>query len=61
MIGKKTSFEVPGKNGGKARKMFNKPLIISSYNMARIQECQIFLGHFILEKTEELIIKNLTN
>jgi len=49
-----------GKNGGKARKMCNKPLIISSYNTARIQECQIFLGHFILEKTEDLIIKKPT-
>ena len=46
-----------GKNGGKARKMCNKPLIISSYNTARIQECQIFLGHFILEKVEDLILK----
>ena len=45
-----------GKKGGKAKKLCNKPLIISSDNTARIQECHIFLGHFILEKVEDLII-----
>jgi|TARA_B110000977_G_scaffold197165_1_gene279055 D-sedoheptulose 7-phosphate isomerase len=46
-----------GKGGGKAKKMCDKPLIISSNNTARIQECHIFLGHFILEKVEDNIIK----
>ncbi len=45
-----------GKEGGKAKKISNKPLIISSNNTARIQECHIFLGHFILEKIEDLIL-----
>jgi len=45
-----------GKGGGKAKKMCDKPLIISSNNTARIQECHIFLGHFILEKVEDYII-----
>ena len=45
-----------GKGGGKAKKMCDKPLIISSNNTARIQECHIFLGHFILEKVEDFII-----
>ena len=45
-----------GKKGGKAKKLCNKPLIIASENTARIQECHIFLGHFILEKVEDLII-----
>ena len=45
-----------GKGGGKAKKLCRKPLIISSNNTARIQECHIFLGHFILEKVEDLII-----
>ena len=50
-----------GKSGGKAKKECDKPLIISSHNTARIQECHIFLGHFILEKVEDLITKkNLT-
>lgn len=46
-----------GKGGGKAKKLSNKPLIITSNNTARIQECHIFLGHFILEKVENLILK----
>ena len=45
-----------GKGGGKAKKIANKSLVISSDNTARIQECHIFLGHFILEKVEDLII-----
>ena len=46
-----------GKKGGKAKKFSSKSLIISSSNTARIQECHIFLGHFILEKIEDFIIK----
>ena len=45
-----------GKGGGKAKKISNKPLVILSNNTARIQECHIFLGHFILEKIEDLIL-----
>ena len=45
-----------GKGGGKAKKLSNKALIVSSNNTARIQECHIFLGHFILEKIEDIII-----
>ena len=45
-----------GNKGGKALNFCSKPLIISSNNTARIQECHIFLGHFILEKVEDLII-----
>jgi D-sedoheptulose 7-phosphate isomerase len=45
-----------GKGGGRAKKISNKPLVISSNNTARIQECHIFLGHFILEKIEDLIL-----
>jgi D-sedoheptulose 7-phosphate isomerase len=50
-----------GKDGGKAKKMCDKALIVSSHNTARIQECQIFLGHFILEKIEDLMIKKKFN
>jgi GDP-L-fucose synthase len=47
------------KGGGKAKNISNKNLIINSNNTARIQECHIFLGHFILEKVEDyMIIKN---
>ena len=45
-----------GKGGGKARKMCTKSLVIPSNNTARIQEAHIFLGHFILQKVEDLII-----
>ena len=45
-----------GNKGGKALKMCDHPLVISSNNKARIQECHIFLGHFILEKVEDLIL-----
>ena len=45
-----------GKGGGKAKKISNKSLIVQSDNTARIQECHIFLGHFILEKVEDMII-----
>lgn len=49
-----------GKGGGRAKKICDKPLIISSQNTARVQECHIFLGHFILENVENLII-NIKN
>ena len=50
------SISFLGKGGGKAKKLSNKSLIVSSKNTARIQECHIFLGHFILEKIENKII-----
>ena len=55
---KKNIFTVGflGNNGGKARKNCDIKLIENSNNTARIQECHIFLGHFILEKVEDLII-----
>ena len=46
-----------GNKGGKSKKISSKSLVINSKNTARIQECHIFLGHFILEKVEDLIIK----
>jgi D-sedoheptulose 7-phosphate isomerase len=45
-----------GNGGGKAKKMCDKALIVNSDNTARIQECHIFLGHFILEKVEDHIL-----
>jgi len=47
-----------GKGGGKAKKLSSNPLVIFSNNTARIQECHIFLGHFILEKIEDFLILN---
>ena len=45
-----------GKGGGRAIKICDESLVIPSNNTARIQECHIFLGHFILEKVENLIL-----
>ena len=45
-----------GKGGEKLEKCAINPLVIPSNNTARIQECHIFLGHFILEKVEDLIL-----
>jgi D-sedoheptulose 7-phosphate isomerase len=45
-----------GNKGGKAKKYCDSKLIVKSSNTARIQECHIFLGHFILENVENLVI-----
>jgi len=45
-----------GKGGGQALKICDESLVVPSNNTARIQECHIFLGHFILEKLENLIL-----
>ena len=45
-----------GKGGGQAKKLSSKSLLVSLKYSARIQECHIFLGHFILEKVEDFII-----
>lgn len=46
-----------GNKGGKAKKISDINLIVPSNNVARIQECHIFLGHYILEKVEDLLQK----
>ena len=50
-----------GKGGGKAKTICDKPLIIPSQITARVQEGHIFLGHFILEKVEDLLISKTKN
>ena len=47
-----------GKNGGKAKKFCDLPIIVRSKITARIQEAHIFLGHYILEEVENSLIKN---
>jgi hypothetical protein len=44
--------------GGLAKKYCDYKLIIDSKNVARTQEAQIFLGHYIFEKVEDLVLKN---
>ena len=46
-----------GKNGGQAKKFCDLPIIIKSNITARIQESHIFLGHYILEQVENILIK----
>ena len=46
-----------GNDGGICRKFSDIKLVVPSKITARIQECHIFLGHFILEKAEDAILK----
>ena len=52
------SISLLGFNGGKEKKISDFSIIVKNRNVARIQECHIFLGHFILQKVEEMLIKN---
>ncbi|WP_440679475.1 D-sedoheptulose-7-phosphate isomerase [Candidatus Pelagibacter sp. HIMB1517] len=49
-----------GNNGGKCKKFkdFTNQLIIPSKNVARIQEMHMFVGHFILNEVEKLLLSN---
>ena len=57
---KKKIFSISflGNKGGKAKNFSNLNIIIPSTNPAWIQESPFFLGHFIFEKVEDLILKN---
>ena len=44
-----------GCGGGKAKKLSNLNLLVPHFNVARIQESHIFLGHFILNRVEEML------
>ncbi len=46
-----------GGSGGKCKNFCDIKLLVPSNQTARIQECHIFLAHFILESVENLIIK----
>ena len=47
-----------GNKGGKAKKYCDKSIIVKSPNTATIQECHIFLGHYIFEQIEKKLLKN---
>ena len=51
------SISLLGSKGGKCKGLANHDLIVDSNITARIQECHIFLGHFIFEKVEDILIK----
>tara|TARA_A100001011_G_C14196951_1_gene793937 strand:+ start:30 stop:608 length:579 start_codon:yes stop_codon:yes gene_type:complete len=46
-----------GGSGGKCKKFCDIKLQVPSNSTARIQECHIFLAHYILESAEDLLIK----
>lgn len=48
-----------GKNGGKAKKFCDIPIVVNSKITARIQESHIFLGHYIFEKTEDVLTNKI--
>ena len=52
------SISFLGSNGGVAKKISNLSIIVPHKNVARIQECHIFLGHFILNEVENMLLKN---
>ena len=56
---KKNIFTIAllGSGGGVVKKYANLNLIIPSNSTARIQELHIFLGHYIFEEVENLLIK----
>ena len=51
------SIGLLGSNGGNAKKYCNLNLIVQSNSVARTQESHIFLGHYILEAVENMLIK----
>jgi len=46
-----------GFKGGLAKKISNLNIIVPHKKVARIQECHIFLGHYILNQVEKLVLK----
>ena len=56
-----SSIAFLGNNGGKSKKLGKIEIIVPEKNTARIQECHIFLGHFIFEQVENLLIRNDKN
>ena len=47
-----------GNGGGKAKKYCDISIVVSSNITARIQESHIFLGHYIFESVEKMIVRN---
>ena len=50
-----------GNKGGTAKKYSDHNIIVPSSNTARIQEIHIFLGHYIFEQVENLLLKKRNN
>lgn len=58
-IKKIKSISFLGNKGGKSRGLSNIEIIVPSKNTARIQECHIFIGHFIFQSAEDKLIKKV--
>lgn len=56
-IKKIRSISFLGNKGGKSKGLSNIEIIVPSNNTARIQECHIFIGHFIFQNVEDRLIK----
>ena len=54
------SISFLGKNKGKVNGLSNLELNVPSKITARIQECHIFLGHYIFEQVENMLFLNKT-
>jgi D-sedoheptulose 7-phosphate isomerase len=53
------SIALLGSKGGKMRGLADEEIIVPSYEVARIQESHIFLGHLIFELAEKRVIEKL--
>ena len=51
------SISFLGNGGGKAKSLSNLNLVIPSTDVARIQECHLFLGHLIFGEVEKKLFK----
>ena len=51
------SIGLLGSNGGKAKNLCSYSIVVPSKVTARIQEAHIFLGHYIFEEVENLMLK----
>ena len=53
-----TTLGFLGNRGGKAKNLCDYKIIIQSSNTAIIQEAHIFIGHYIFENVENLLLKS---
>jgi len=53
------SLSLLGNRGGIAKTVSDLSIVVPSRNTARIQEMHIFIGHYILEKVENLFLKKI--
>ena len=53
------SLSLLGNSGGIAKTISDLSILVPSRNTARIQEMHIFIGHYILEKVENLFFKKI--